>query len=70
MFEVFKLNAVGLEKAKLMADDFEILANQIKLVVPECRELSIAMTKLEEACFFAKRGLAKQYKYQELEKDK
>ncbi len=57
-FKVHKLNKIGLAKAQTLANNFEDLANAIVEMSHESREQSIALTKLEEACFFAKKALA------------
>ena len=58
LFEVHRLNEAGLEKAGVIANAFNELLNEIRPLVPEGREWSIVKTKLEEACFYAKKGLA------------
>lgn len=59
-FKVHILSDDGIEKAKKMQASFEILAESLtkRLGCQEGRELSIALTKLEEACFFAKKSMA------------
>ena len=59
-FTVHKLNDGGLEKAQAIAEAFDLLLEKLKKEVPEGRELSLVKTKLEEACFFAKKGMARQ----------
>ncbi len=59
-FTVHKLNAGGLQKAQAIAEAFDLLLEKLKLELPEGREFSLVKTKLEEACFFAKKGMAKQ----------
>lgn len=56
-FKVHRLNASGIAKAQDIAQIFDEALNEIK---PFCegRELAIVSTKLEEACFFAKKGMA------------
>jgi hypothetical protein len=73
MFEVHKLNSVGLDKADKLRVVFQSALDSIEqickaLVIdmsklptlqpPNTRELSIVRTKLEEASFFAKRAMA------------
>ena len=58
MFEFHKLNDIGIERAKRIQSAFEQVVADLEEVVPAGRELSIVKTKLEEACFFAKRGMA------------
>ena len=58
-FEVHKLNEAGIGKAVHIAGDFSSLLGSLMTVCPEGREMSIVKTKLEEACFFAKKAMAK-----------
>ncbi len=66
-FEVHKLNAAGMEKAKAIATAFDDFATSIKQIAgfPLGRQESIVMTNLEEACFHAKKGMAMQTDNQE-----
>lgn len=57
-FEVHRLNEAGMEKAKLIASHFGTLLNSLLAICPVGRELAIVKTKLEEACFFAKKSIA------------
>lgn len=59
-FEFHKLNARGIERAKNIATDFDSLLLKILASVDgeKTRELALAITKLEEACFFAKKAMA------------
>jgi hypothetical protein len=62
LFEVHMLNDRGKGKAHEIAFVFDTLMsalNQI-LLMETSRELYIACTKLEEACFFAKKAMANQ----------
>ncbi|HEX2617651.1 MAG TPA: hypothetical protein VHL57_08920 [Flavobacteriales bacterium] len=59
-FSVHMLNEQGKRIARDMAEDFDELLTRLKLVVPPGRYLSVVQTKLEEACFFAKKGMASQ----------
>lgn len=59
-FEVHRLNEEGIEKAKTIAILFDDLLSSIASLVPPGRELSIVTTHLEEASFFAKKGMANQ----------
>ena len=59
-FEVHLLNDEGIFRARKIAIYFDDLLNFLKEIIPESRELSIVKTKLEEACFFAKKGMANQ----------
>lgn len=57
-FVVYLLNDEGKAKAKGISDAFCELMETIRAICPEGRQLSIAQTKLEEACFFAKKAMA------------
>lgn len=65
MFEVHKLNQRGLEKAQAIAEAFETCLKTLESICLENdqttgghREMAITRTKLQEACFFAKRAMA------------
>ena len=62
LFKFHKLNEQGIERAKRMADTFTLLTGDLEanFGIKDCREWSIAKTKLEEACFFAKKAMASQ----------
>jgi len=57
-FEVHMLTAAGKEKAAAIASTFDACLESLKLLCPSGREMSIVRTKLEEACFFAKKAMA------------
>lgn len=57
-FRVHTLNDIGISKTRIIASLFDSLLNQLKSCCPEGRELSLVKTKLEEACFFAKKAIA------------
>jgi hypothetical protein len=57
-FQVHILNASGLGKASALQDIFTDALNKIEALVPPTRERSLVVTKLQEACFFAKRAIA------------
>ncbi len=57
-FEVHILTEDGIRKAKEIATVFDDALNLLKIVCPDGREFSIVKTKLEEACFFAKKSMA------------
>lgn len=59
-FRVHMLNDSGKAKAKRIAESFNALLASLGEVVPAGRELALVKTKLEEACFFAKKGMASQ----------
>jgi hypothetical protein len=59
LFQVHRLNEDGLKKADAVAGAFNDCLNNLRGLCPEAtREFSIVKTKLEEACFFAKKSLA------------
>lgn len=57
-FKVHILNESGLEKARLLGEIFSKCLAEVNIVLGPGRELSLVVTKLQEACFFAKRGIA------------
>jgi hypothetical protein len=58
-FEVHLLNEIGIENAKTMAFKFSELLDWLNTIgVTPSREMSLVATKLEEACFFAKKAMA------------
>lgn len=57
-FQVHRLNDNGMMKAGQIAQAFSNLLTDIEALGVTGRELAIVKTKCEEACFFAKRGLA------------
>jgi hypothetical protein len=61
-FAVHMLNEGGKEKAQAIARDFGHLLDNLESVIGSApsREMSIVKTKLEEACFFAKKAMASQ----------
>lgn len=58
LFQVHKLNPGGQAKAAFVADAFDDVLSKLNTHVPAGRELAIVRTKLEEACFFAKKAIA------------
>lgn len=61
-FEVHKLSEEGLKKATLIAHVFDDALDALEELWGDDtgREAAIVRTKLEEACFFAKKALAVQ----------
>ncbi len=57
-FRVHMLTDEGKSKAKDIAQAFDECLSTLELVCPDGRELAIVRTKLEEACFFAKKSMA------------
>ncbi len=56
-FQVHVLNEDGKLRATAIAGAFDRCLNELKSCCPEGREFSIVKTKLEEACFFAKKAM-------------
>ena len=60
-FETHKLNVRGVEMVNFLSEKFNDLLNEVQFVLsPEGREIEIVRQKLEEACFFARKGASKQ----------
>jgi len=59
-FQVHKLNESGMAAAQALAAHFSVLLDQVEELCQggDGRCLAIVRTKLEEACFFAKKSLA------------
>jgi hypothetical protein len=66
LFEVHMLNESGKGKARDIADSFNELLTKLRAYCPEGRETAIVKTKLEEACFFAKKAMANQAENQQV----
>lgn len=58
-FEVHMLTEKGKREAQEIAKAFDELAAKLDKLMPTGRELAIVYTKLEEASFFAKKGMAR-----------
>lgn len=58
LFQFHKLNDVGVEKAKDIAEMFDDLLSRVGRLCQPGREFAIVKTKLEEACFYAKKSMA------------
>ena len=69
-FAVHILNEEGVAKAKEIAYNFDNLLEWLKTVCTEDREFSIVKTKLEEACFFAKKSMENNLANQSMDNDK
>jgi len=52
------LNDLGKSRSVELRQIFSDCLDQIERIVPTCRELAIVRTKLEEAGFFAQKGMA------------
>lgn len=59
-FAVHMLTEEGKTKAKEIAKAFDDCLTRLEVVCPEGRHLALVRTKLEEACFFAKKAMAEQ----------
>lgn len=60
-FEVHMLNEVGKEKASAIAAVFDDCLTKLEFLcgdISPTREMALVRTKLEEACFFAKKAMA------------
>lgn len=58
LFTYRRLNAHGYAKIHNVNNSFSILLDNLKKIVPDGRHLAIVKTKLEEAVFFAHKGIA------------
>lgn len=58
LFEVHMLNEAGKRNAQYIAGAFNDLLDKLGQICPAGREMAITKTKLEEACFFAKKAMA------------
>ena len=58
LFEVHMLNDTGKPKARAIAEIFDTALSNLTALCPAGRELAIVKTKMEEACFFAKKAMA------------
>jgi len=63
-FSVHRLNEEGLKQAGRLADAFSTLLDQVEAGLPP-HERALVITRLQEACFFAKRGVALNPAYQD-----
>lgn len=57
-FDVHMLNDEGKKKARDIAEGFSTLLTMIENMIPQSRARSIAITHLQDACFWTKRGMA------------
>lgn len=66
LFQVNRLNEDGMKKADEIAYLFDGLYTKISKLCPvDGREFAIVKTKLEEACFYAKKSVALNVKNQQ-----
>ena len=64
-FTSHRLNESGLTNAVAISQAFDTLLDDlVRYGCKESREFSIMKTKLEEACFFAKKSMATQAEFQ------
>lgn len=59
LFKTHLLNENGITKAREVGESFDGLLSKLTALCPEGRELALVKTKLEEACFFAKKAIAR-----------
>lgn len=57
-FKVHRLNEQGMQRATEIARTFETCLTALDKMVPQGREKALMITKLQEANFWAKRGIA------------
>jgi len=67
LFAVHMLNEEGKRKAGVIAYSFDNLLSILEANCTEGREFSLVKTKLEEACFYAKKSMAINLNNQELQ---
>lgn len=66
-FKFHKLNAEGQKKSVEIAELYSNLADALSsLIFVSSPELTIAIRKLEESCFYAKKAMAQEDKNQEV----
>lgn len=66
-FKTYALNQSGFDSARMITEVFDNALNEILVICGEgSRELSIARQKLEEACFFSKKAMAKNKIYHKI----
>lgn len=58
LFKFHMLNKIGQQRAKEISLEFQALLTRLEGNCPVSREWSIVRTKLEEACFYAKKSMA------------
>lgn len=57
-FAVHMLNDAGISKATALGEILSDALDKIEAILPPGRERALVVTKLQEAGFFAKRGIA------------
>lgn len=58
LFKFHRLNPEGVKKAAAIAESFDTLLMTLEPLCTDPRLKAIVRTKLEEACFFAKKAMA------------
>lgn len=69
LFTVHKLNENGMKKAQVIAEKFDQLLRDIldaRIELNAGREIALVRTHLEQACFYAKKAMAKQHENHEV----
>lgn len=64
-FAFHLLNETGKQKVQFITSSFDEMLNRLEETCPDSREFSIVKSKLEEACFYAKKSVALQKENQE-----
>ncbi len=65
-FQVHKLNKNGLSAAAAIATCFSVCLETVEEIAgADGREMALVRTKMEEACFFAKKTIAQMPQFQE-----
>lgn len=59
-FAVHMLTEEGKQKAVSIANAFHNALTVLEVICPPGREMALVKTKMEEACFFAKKAMAKE----------
>lgn len=57
-FRTYRLNASGQQAAQSISQAFDELLTKLERLVPEGNQLGLCRNQLEQACFFAKKGMA------------
>ncbi len=57
-FAPYKLTEQGQRQAQAIGDVFQDLLVALEAMCPQGREMSLATTKLDEACIWAKKAMA------------
>jgi hypothetical protein len=63
-FSSYQLNELGQARCQNISVAFDTLLKVVEAALPESRQLSIIRTKLEEACFYARKGVSLRQEYQ------